>query len=131
MMTDPISDMLTRIRNGFRAKHDTICVPFSKLKLKLANLLSKEKYVGSVKEIEVNGKPTIEIKLTYNSEGVPSIEKLSRISKPGLRVYASKDKLPRVLNGYGIAVISTPSGLMTNKEAQKKGVGGEVMCEVY
>ncbi|MAG28706.1 30S ribosomal protein S8 [bacterium] len=131
MMTDPISDMLTRIRNGLRAKHETVVVPYSKLKLKLANLLSQEKYIGMVKEIDDNHKKAIEIELKYNGEGSASIEHVARVSKPGLRVYAKKDEMPQVLNGYGIAVISTPAGLMTNKQAKKQGLGGEVICEIY
>ncbi len=131
MMTDPIADMLTRIRNGLRAKHQKVVVPNSKLKFSLAQLLAKEKFLGDVKEVDVSGKSHIEIELAYNGEGAPKIEHVSRVSKPGLRVYARKDELPNVLNGYGIAVISTPAGLLTNNEARKRGLGGEVVCQIY
>ena len=130
-MTDPVADMLTRIRNASDAKHEKVLVPFSKLKLKLANLLSKEKYIGTVKEVEHSGKPFIEVGIKYDTEGNATLEHVARISKPGRRVYAGKDELPNVLNGYGIAVVSTPEGLMTNTEARKRGLGGEIMCEVY
>jgi len=132
MMTDPISDMLTRIRNAARARHEVVIVPFSKLKFKLAQLLSRESYIGAVAEAtDSGGKPVISISLTYNKEGKSAIERLVRVSKPGLRVYAQSDKLPVVLSGYGIAIISTPEGLMTNREAKRAGLGGEVLCEVY
>jgi len=131
MMTDPIADMLTRIRNGAASKHEAVMIPFSKLKFKLANLLFQEKYVGVVKEANVNGKPLIEVVLKYDADGKAAIEHLSRVSKPGLRVYVKSDKLPVVLNGYGIAVISTPEGLMTSREAKKAGLGGEVVCKIY
>jgi len=130
MMTDPISDMLTRIRNGLAAKHEDVVIPFSKLKFKLANILEKEKYIGTAKEVEVSGKKNIKIKLMYSNDGAPAISKIERVSKPGLRVYTRKDELPNVLQGYGIAVISTPLGLMTNNEARKQKIGGEVICEV-
>ena len=131
MMTDPIADMLTRIRNSTAAKHAAVEIPFSKLKLTLANLLLKERYVGAVSESIKNGKPVIAVALRYASDGTAAIERLVRVSKPGLRVYAKAGELPVVLNGYGIAVISTPEGLKTNREAKKAGLGGEVMCTVY
>ena len=130
-MTDPIADMLTRIRNSTAAKHAAVEIPFSKLKLTLANLLLKERYVGAVSESIKNGKPVIAVALRYASDGTAAIERLVRVSKPGLRVYAKAGELPVVLNGYGIAVISTPEGLKTNREAKKAGLGGEVMCTVY
>ena len=132
MMTDPISDMLTRIRNATRAQHAAVVIPFSKLKLKLAQLLSRENYVGAVTETtDSGGKPAISIALKYDKQGKSALERLVRVSEPGLRVYAQSDKLPVVLSGYGIAIISTPEGLMTNKEAKRAGLGGEVVCEVY
>jgi small subunit ribosomal protein S8 len=130
MMTDPISDMLTRVRNGLLAKKRSVLIPSSKLKFKIANILHKEKYVESVNEIEVVGKKNIEIKLLYKKDGSPVISTIKRISKPGLRVYVGKDDLPTILQGYGIAIISTPHGVMTNKEARKLGVGGEIICEI-
>ncbi|MBI2050453.1 MAG: 30S ribosomal protein S8 [Parcubacteria group bacterium] len=131
-MTDPIADMLTRIRNATRARHEAVVVPFSKLKFRLAQLLSREKYVGAVTEAaDSAGKPAISISLAYDKEGKSALERLVRISKPGLRVYAQSDKLPVVLSGYGIAIISTPRGLMTSREAKRAGLGGEVLCEIY
>lgn len=128
-MTDPISDMLTRIRNGLAAKHDDILIPSSKLKFKLASILEKERYVGQIKEVDVAGKKNIKIKLRYENNK-PSINSIKRVSKPGLRVYCGKDELPNVLQGYGVSIISTPQGLMTNKDARKNGIGGEVICEI-
>ena len=132
MMTDPISDMLTRIRNALLAKHDVVILPFSKLKHNLARILEQEKYVKAVRNATLNDKPALEIDLKYSdSDGEPAIKHLARISKPGKRVYGSKDELPNVLNGYGIAIISTPEGLLTNKEARKRGLGGEIICEIH
>jgi len=129
-MTDPIADMLTRIRNGLKAGHKTVALPFSKFKLKLANILEKENYIAGVKEFSYLGKPGLEITLKYTDAGEPAIKHIGRISSPGRRVYNKKDSLPNVLDGYGMAIISTPLGLLTNKEARKKGVGGEVICEI-
>jgi small subunit ribosomal protein S8 len=130
MMTDPISDMLTRIRNGLSAQHQSVVVPFSKLKRNLGTILQQEKYIKSIDEISVDGRPVLEVKLQYKNNGNPAIDNITRISKPGKRVYSNKDELPTVLNGYGVAIISTPQGLLTNKEAQKRGLGGEVICEI-
>ena len=129
-MTDPISDMLTRIRNAAMAKQEAVLIPFSKLKIRIAQILEQEKYINSAKETEVSGAKSIQIKLKYNNDKTNAIKTIKRISKPGLRVYVSKDELPSVLQGYGIAIISTPQGLLTNKEAKKRGIGGEVMCEI-
>ena len=129
-MTDPISDMLTRIRNAAMAKQEAVLIPFSKLKIRIAQILEQEKYINSAKETAVSGAKSIQIKLKYNNDKTNAIKTIKRISKPGLRVYVSKDELPSVLQGYGIAIISTPQGLLTNKEAKKRGIGGEVMCEI-
>jgi len=129
MMTDPISDMLTRIRNAVAVNKPEAVMPYSKLKIELAKILEKGGYISGWEKIE-DGHPELKIKLKYQSkESV--IKSLKRISKPGRRVYVSKDKLPVVLNNLGIAVISTSQGLMTNKEARQIGLGGEVICEVY
>ncbi|MBU2575516.1 30S ribosomal protein S8 [Patescibacteria group bacterium] len=130
MMTDPISDMLTRIRNSLAVKQAQVLIPFSKLKFRIAGILKKEKYVESIKELEAAGKKNIEIKLKYNQDGSAAIKTIKRISKPGLRVYSKSDELSSVLQGYGISIISTPQGLLTNKEAKAKGVGGEIICEI-
>jgi len=129
-MTDPIADMLTRIRNAQAVSRPMVTVPFSKLKFNLAKILEKE---GLIREIATKGRKTrkvIEIKLKYE-KGIPTISGLKRISKPGRRIYLKKKGLRPVRQGYGLAIISTPSGLMTNKEARKKGLGGEVLCEIW
>ncbi len=130
MMTDPISDMLTRVRNGLLAKRNIVLIPSSKLKFKIAGILEQAKYIESAKETEIAGKKNIEIKLLYKKDGSPAISTIKRISKPGLRVYVGKDDLPVVLQGYGTAIISTPLGVMTSNQARKMGVGGEVICEI-
>ena len=131
-MSDPIADMLTRIRNANTAKHDTVDVPASKMKLAIANILLDEGYITKYDVIEDGIFKTIHITLKY---GVDKNEKvitgLKRISKPGLRVYAGKDELPRVLGGLGIAILSTNQGIITDKEARKLQVGGEVLAFVW
>lgn len=131
-MTDPIADMLTRIRNANTAKHDTVDVPSSKMKLAIAKILLDEGYIKSYELVE-NGKfNDIRITLKYGaSKNEKIISGLQRISKPGLRVYANKEELPEVLGGLGVAIISTNKGVITDKEARKLGVGGEVLCFVW
>lgn len=123
---DPIADMLTRIRNALRVKKSEVIIPFSKIKFSIAKILEEKNFVEKV-EIS-NGQ--ISVKLKYK-ENKPAITSLKRISKPGCRVYVTKDKLPKVLGNLGIAIISTSQGVMTDKEARKRGLGGEVLCEVY
>jgi len=125
MVNDPISDLLARIRNGYLAKNQTVALPWSKLKENLADILVKNSFLL---EKDKNKRDLI-LKLKYNG-AVPAVRNIKRVSKPSLRIYAGKNKLPRVLGGMGISIISTPQGLMTNKEAYKKGLGGEVICEV-
>ena len=131
-MTDPIADMLTRIRNANTAKHDTVDIPSSKMKLAIAKILLDEGYIKSYELVE-NGKfNDIRITLKYGaSKNEKIISGLQRISKPGLRVYANKEELPKVLGGLGVAIISTNKGVVTDKEARKLGVGGEVLCFVW
>ena len=131
-MTDPIADMLTRIRNANTAKHDTVDVPSSKMKLAIAKILLDEGYIKSYELVE-NGKfNDIRITLKYGaSKNEKIISGLQRISKPGLRVYANKEELPKVLGGRGITIITTNKGVITDKEARKLGVGGEVLCFVW
>jgi len=130
MVTDPIADMLTRIRNAVQAHHETVDIPASKEKVEIAKILKNE---GFITEYEVNGdlKKTITITLKYTKGNQKVINGVKRISKPGLRIYAQADKLPRVLNGLGIAIISTSHGLLTDKEAKAKHVGGEVVAYVW
>ena len=131
-MTDPIADMLTRIRNANTAKHDTVDVPASKMKLAIAEILLNEGFIKSYDVIEDGSFKTIKITLKYGKDKSEKIiTGLKRISKPGLRVYAGKDELPRVLGGLGIAIISTNKGIVTVKEARKLQVGGEVLAFVW
>lgn len=131
-MTDPIADMLTRIRNANTAKHDTVDVPSSKMKLAIAKILLDEGYIKSYELVEDGKFNDIRITLKYGaSKNEKIISGLQRISKPGLRVYANKEELPKVLGGLGVAIISTNKGVITDKEARKLGVGGEVLCFVW
>ena len=131
-MSDPIADMLTRIRNANTAKHDTVDIPASKMKLAIADILLKEGYVKAVDVIEEGNFKTIKITLKYGADKNEKIlTGLKRISKPGLRVYASKDELPKVLGGLGTAIISTNKGVLTDKEARKENVGGEVLAFIW
>ena len=131
-MTDPIADMLTRIRNANTAKHDTVDIPSSKMKLSIAKILLDEGYIKSYELVENGNFNDIRVTLKYCADkNEKIISGLQRISKPGLRVYASKDELPRVLGGLGVAIISTNKGVVTDKEARKLGVGGEVLCFVW
>ncbi len=132
-MTDPIADMLTRIRNGSVAAQDTVRMPSSKLKEALAAILRREGYVVDfrVKDDPTRPGRTLEIDLKYSNERVPTITGIRRVSKPGLRVYTKADRLPRVLGGLGVAVLSTSQGLMTDREARERRMGGEVLCYVW
>ena len=131
-MSDPIADMLTRIRNANTAKHDTVDVPASKMKLAIANILVDEGYIAKYVLVEDGHFQTIHITLKYGADkNEKVITGLKRISKPGLRVYANTEDIPRVLGGLGTAIISTNKGVVTDKEARKLGVGGEVLCFVW
>ncbi|MBO0731488.1 MAG: 30S ribosomal protein S8 [Acidimicrobiaceae bacterium] len=132
-MTDPIADMLTRIRNANVAMHDTVRMPSSKLKEALAAVLAKEGYIQGYEVATDTGRPgrVLEIRMKYSPERDRTISGVRRISKPGLRVYTGADKLPRVLGGLGVAVLSTSQGLMTDREARQRRVGGEVLCYVW
>ena len=129
--TDPIADMLTRIRNANSAKHKTVDVPASKMKTAIAEILFKEGYIKSFEVINNENQGIIRIALKYDEKGTRVIDGIKRISKPGLRVYAGKEELPRVLNGLGIAIISTSKGLKTDKEAREAGMGGEVLAYIW
>lgn len=131
-MSDPIADMLTRIRNANTAKHDTVDVPSSKMKVAIADILTKEGYVKGYEIIEDGVKKTMRITLKYGKDkNEKVITGIKRISKPGLRVYANTEELPRVLGGMGTAIVSTNKGVITDKEARKLGVGGEVIAFVW
>ena len=130
-ITDPIADMLTRIRNANSAKHKTVDVPASKMKTAIAEILFKEGYIKSFELINNENQGIIRITLKYDEKGTRVIDGIKRISKPGLRVYANKEELPKVLNGLGIAIISTSKGLKTDKEAREAGIGGEVLAYIW
>ena len=132
MYTDPIADFLTRIRNAVRANHRVVEIPASNLKKDITKILFDQGYILSYKFDDSSVQGTIKIALKYNKETKePVIRKLQRISKPGLRKYSSSAELPRILNGLGIAIVSTSHGVMTGKQAQRENVGGEVLCYVY
>jgi len=128
-MSDPISDMLTRIRNAQMAEKTNVRMPSSKLKVAIAQVLQDEGYVEGYNVSSVSGKPTLEIGLKYYA-GRPVIEKIQRVSRPGLRMYKGCDDIPNVMNGLGIAIVSTSKGLMTDRKARANGIGGEVLCIV-
>ena len=131
IVTDPIADMLTRIRNAQTARHETVNVPDSKTKRAIANILLNEGYISNVEVIEDKVQNEIKITLKYAENNKKVMSGLKRISKPGLRVYAGVEELPRVLNGLGIAIISTSKGIVTDREARKLGLGGEVLAYVW
>jgi small subunit ribosomal protein S8 len=134
-MLDPISDMLTRIRNAQRAGHTEVLIPMSKLKKKIAELMQEKKYVGNVSEKTDGNKKIIKINLKYlkdeKGKSVAFIQGLKRISRQGQRIYAKKDQIPFVKSGYGTAIVSTSKGLMADSEARRTGLGGEVICEIW
>ena len=131
LVTDPIADMLTRIRNAIMVKHEQVSIPASNEKRAIAKILLDEGYIVEYNEVEENGHKNITITLKYDESGDSVIQGLKRISKPGLRIYAQKDKLPKVISGLGIAIISTNKGIVTDKQARKLGVGGEVIAYVW
>src|SRR4029453_12274273 len=129
MMSDPISDMLTRIRNAQRSEKQVVAMPASRLKASIAQVLKDEGYIEDFALRENEGKPQLEISLKYYA-GKPVIEKLERVSRPGLRIYRGKTEMPTVMNGLGVAIVSTSRGVMTDRKARGLGVGGEVLCIV-
>lgn len=131
MHADPIADMLTRIRNANKLRYEEVSMPSSKIKEGIAKILENEGFVSGYKVETENGKKTLTISLKYSASGERVITDLKRISKPGLRVYAESDKIPSVLKGLGIAIVSTPNGLLTDKQARKQNVGGEILCYVW
>jgi len=130
-MTDPIADYLTRIKNGYRAKHKKTDIPSSKIKLEMTKILLKEKYIQGFTKIEDGRQGLIRVYLKYDDNDESVITDIKRISKPGLRQYVKKTEIPRVINNLGIAILSTPLGVVSNKEAKQKGVGGEVLCYIW
>lgn len=130
-MTDPISDMLTRIRNAQKAGHDELVLPYSNIKKEVLSILSREGYIAAVEEKEEGKKKAFTIKLKYDKYGDPVIHRLRRLSKPGLRRYIASGDIKPVMGGMGIAILSTNKGVMTDKEAKKQNVGGELICEIW
>jgi len=128
-MTDPVADMLTRIRNAQMAEKPSVSMPSSKLKIAIARVLKDEGYIDDFAVRENGAKPELDLALKYYA-GRPVIERIERVSKPGLRVYKGKDDLPRVMNGLGVAIVSTPKGVMTDRRARAGNMGGEVLCIV-
>ena len=130
-LTDPVADFLTRIRNAYKARHQKMDVPASKLKLEIARILKEEGYISNFKSTDEEGRKVLRVYLKYgpNNEGV--INNITRISRPGCRVYVGRNEINRVLGGLGINILTTPKGVMTGRQARKEGVGGEVLCEVY
>ncbi len=131
MMTDPIADMLTRIRNALQVRKECVDIPSSKLKRRIVEILKNEGYISNYVLIDDGKQGVLRVYLKYDENNEPVIKKLIRVSKPGRRVYVSRAKLPRPLSGVGIAIISTSKGIMSDIEARKLGVGGEVICEVW
>jgi small subunit ribosomal protein S8 len=129
-MTDPVSDLLTRIRNASDARHETVDIPSSKLKLEITRILKEEGYISGYHQIQDNKQGVIRIQLRYASGKSPVLSSLDRVSRPGCRVYANKSEIPSVLGGLGICILSTSQGVFTGKQAHEKGLGGEVLCTI-
>jgi len=130
-MTDPIADLLTRLRNGLMARHKTVDVPASKVKAEIARILAEEGYLTGYELVEDGRQGLLRLQLKYGSTGEKAITGLERVSRPGRRVYCGKGEIPRVLGGLGITILSTPKGLLTGTASQRAGVGGEVLCNVW
>ena len=131
-MTDPVADMLTRIRNGIQSHHDRVEMPSSKLKVEVAKILKSEGFISNYKLVEEDKtQATLRIYLKYSDDGEPVIHGIERISRPGRRVYRNKQEIPRVLGGLGLAIVSTSKGVLSGHDAVKNGVGGEVLCQVW
>jgi len=130
-MTDPIADMLTRVRNAAGARFDKVDIPASRMKISLAKILKEEGYIKNYKVIKDNRQGVLRVYLKYNEQNLPLIQGLRRVSRPGRRVYAGHEDLPRVQGGLGVAVISTSQGVVTDRQARKLQVGGEVLCEIW
>ena len=129
--TDPVADFLTRIRNGIKARQQKIDAPASKLKTEIARILKEEGYIANYKAAEENGRNILRVYLKYGANNEAAIRDLSRVSRPGCRVYIGRDEIKRVQGGLGISIMTTPRGVMTGRQARKEGVGGEILCEVW
>jgi len=130
VVTDPVADMLTRIRNAIRARHQRVDMPSSKLKVEIARILKEEGYIGNYRIVEEAKKKNLRLLLRYGNDGRSAVSTLERVSRPGRRVYVGAKQIPKVMGGLGINILSTPKGVMTGKNARKAGVGGEVLCNI-
>jgi small subunit ribosomal protein S8 len=130
-LTDPVADFLTRIRNAIRARHQKLDVPASKLKAEIARILKEEGYIANYKTTEEEGRAILRVYLKYGSNNEAAIRDLTRVSRPGCRVYIGRDEIKRVQGGLGISIMTTPRGVMTGRQARREGVGGEILCEVW
>lgn len=131
MVTDPISDLLVRLRNGFRRQHEIVTVPASKLKREVLRVMQAEGFIQAVEAATEDGHPVLKVQLRYVGEGQPMITGMERVSKPGRRVYVGNKNIPRVRNGIGTAILSTSKGIMTDQASRKAGLGGEVLCSIW
>jgi small subunit ribosomal protein S8 len=131
MVTDPISDLLVRLQNGFRRQHEVVSVPASRLKREVLRVLQNEGFIQGVETSVEDGHPILKVQLRYVAEGQPMITGMQRVSKPGRRVYVGTKNIPRVRNGIGLAILSTSKGVMTDQESRRAGLGGEVLCSVW
>jgi len=130
-LTDPVADMLTRIRNAGSARHQKVDIPASKLKLEIARILKEEGYIANYKAMEEEGRRILRVYLKYGNNNEAAISNVERVSRPGCRVYVRRTEIPRVLGGMGINILTTPRGVMTGQQARKQGVGGEVLCQIW
>jgi small subunit ribosomal protein S8 len=130
-LTDPVADFLTRIRNSIRARHAKLDVPASKLKTEIARILKEEGYISNYKPAEEDGRQLLRVYLKYGANNEAAIRDLTRISRPGCRVYVGREEIKRVQGGLGICILTTPKGVMTGRQARREGVGGEILCEVW
>ena len=130
-LTDPVADLLTRIRNAVSARQQKLDVPASKLKMEIARILKEEGYISNFKATEENGRKVLRVYLKYGTNNDAAITNLARVSRPGCRVYVGHQEIPRVLGGLGINILTTPKGVMTGRQARKTGIGGEILCEVW
>jgi small subunit ribosomal protein S8 len=129
--SDPLSDLFTRLRNGMRAGHDRVDVPSSRLKEAVLAVLEQEGFIGSFRKVQEENRPVLRVGLKYDHEGEPIVSGLERVSRPGRRIYARADAIPQVLGGLGVSLVSTSQGIVTDKKAREKRLGGEVLCNVW
>jgi len=130
-LTDPVADMLTRVRNALQARHQKVDIPASRLKLEIARILKEEGYIANYKATEEDGRQVLRVYLKYGANNEAAIRDLQRVSRPGCRVYIGRDEIKRVQGGLGISIMTTPKGVMTGRQARRQGLGGELLCEIW